>query len=519
MKAKPEYLLGVDLGTGGCKLTLVDVHGSIRGSRFTEYKTHYPHHGWSEQNPEDWYQTFITTMAALLGETGLSGSDIMALAVDASTHNTVLMGKKGEILRPCIMWTDQRSINQVRDLERRRGEEILRITCNKVNPTWTLPQLLWLRENEPDVMDHVERLFFTKDYLRYRLTGTWETDHIDAHGSLLFDGQKRQWSAELIAELKLPLSVFPVVVTPTTLSGKISPGAARESGLLEGTPVVVGTSDTAAEDFGAGAIYPGQGIVKMATAGNVCIMSDQPHPTPKGFNYPHVVDGLWYILGATNSCAAANRWMRDTFGQWEVHAATARGESAFHLMDEEASKVPVGADGLFFHPYLLGERSPYFDPYLRASFVGATMSHQKAHFFRAVLEGIAYSLLDSQQVISELGLSLQDIRIIGGGAKSPLWRRIIADVMGMPVMVPRAGDASFGAALIAGVGIGLFPDARSAAEHCVRFEESITPDPENHETYRRYFAIYREIHDLLAPVNRLISEVTVQGKSSGSGLL
>ena len=511
MISKPECLLGVDLGTGGCKLTLVDTQGSIIGSSFTEYKTYYPHHGWSEQNPEDWYQTFLVTMAKLLRETGLKGSNIIALAVDASTHNAVLMGKKGEILRPCIMWTDQRSVDQVRDLEKRRGGEILRITYNKVNPTWTLPQLLWLRENEPDVMDRVERIFFTKDYLRYRLTGTWETDHIDAQGSMLFDGGTRQWSAELIEELKLPLSVFPPIVSPTALSGKITAEAARESGLLEGTPVVVGTSDTAAEDYGAGAIYPGQGIVKMATAGNVCIMSDEPHPTPKGFNYPHVVDGMWYIMGATNSCASANRWTRDTLGQWEVEAAALRGKSAFQLMDEEAAKAPVGADGLFFHPYLLGERSPYFDPYLRASFVGATMSHQKAHFYRAVLEGIAYSLLDSMQVISELGLSFKDLRIIGGGAKSPLWRRIVADVMGMPVMVPKAGDASFGSALIAGVGIGLFPDARTAAERCVQFEESITPDRENHEKYGRYFAIYQKIHDQLAPVEKLIHETFVTG--------
>jgi len=512
MKSKPEYLLGVDLGTGGCKLTVVDPQGAIRGSSFTEYQTHYPRHGWSEQNPDDWYKTFIVTMARLLRDTGLSGLDITALAVDASTHNAVLMGKKGEILRPCIMWTDQRSIKQVKDLEARRGEEILKITYNKVNPTWTLPQLLWLRENEPTIMDRVERIFFTKDYLRYRLTGSWETDHIDAQGSMLFDGGTRKWSSDLIAELGLPLSVFPEVVPPTTVSGKITAEAARESGLREGTPVVVGTADTAAEDYGAGAVYPGQGILKMATAGNVCIMSDHPRPTPKGFNYPHVVEGMWYIVGATNSCASANRWTRDTFGQWEVDAGAIRGESAFRLMDSEAAKAPVGCEGLFFHPYLLGERSPYFDPYLRASFVGATMNHRKAHFYRAVLEGIAYSLLDAQQVISELGLSLHDVRIIGGGAKSPLWRRIIADVMDMPVMVPKAGDASFGTALIAGVGVGLFPDARSAAEMCVQLEESITPDPENTEKYRKYFEIYKKIHDQLAPVDQWIHEAFVQEK-------
>jgi xylulokinase len=241
-------------------------------------------------------------------------------------------------------------------------------------------------------------------------------------------------------------------------------------------------------------------------------MSDKPHPIPKGFNYPHGVDGMWYIMAATNSCASANRWTRDTLGQWEVETAALSGKSPFQLMDEEAAKAPVGANGLFFHPYLLGERSPYFDPYLRASFVGATMSHQKAHFYRAVLEGIAYSLLDAMQALSELGLPFKDLRIIGGGAKSPLWRRIVADVMGMPVIVPKAGDASFGAALIAGVGIGLFPDVRTASERCVQFEETITPDNENHEKYDRYFAIYQKIHDHLAPVEKLIHETFVLNK-------
>jgi len=506
MASRTEYLLGVDLGTGGCKLTLVDHSGNVRGSGFTEYPTHYPRHGWSEQDPEDWYRAFVATAARLFEASAVSGSNIAALAVDASTHNAVLMGKRGEILRPCIMWTDQRSVSQVEDLEQRRGGEILRITCNKVNPTWTLPQLLWLLENEPDLPGRVQRLFFTKDYLRWRLTGTWQTDHIDAQGSMLFDGWKRQWAEDLIAETGLTISVFPEIVPPTAIAGRVTPEAAWDSGLLAGTPVVVGTADSAAEDYGAGAIYPGQGILKLATAGNVCVMTSGPHPTPSGFCYPHVVEGMWYLLGATNSCASANRWARDTFGQWETGAANRQGASAFGLMDEEAARAPVGSDGLFFHPYLLGERSPYFDPDLRASFVGATMSHRKAHFYRAVLEGVAYSLLDAREVITEAGLSLKDARLIGGGAKSPLWRQIVADVMGMPVMVPRAGDASYGTALIAGVGVGLFPDLRTAAQKCVRFEASIGPDPENAEKYRRYFEVNKKIHDQLAPVGPWIRE-------------
>jgi xylulokinase len=296
------------------------------------------------------------------------------------------------------------------------------------------------------------------------------------------------------------------VVKPTTICGEVTLQAARETGLREGTPVIVGTSDTAAEDYGAGAIEPGQGIIKMATAGNVCIMSDRPRPTPAGFNYPHVVEGLWYIVAGTNSCASANRWYRDALCRWEVEKAKSKGESAFRRMDEMAAKAPLGAEGLFFHPYLMGERSPYFDPYLRASFVGATMGHQKEHFSRAVLEGVAYSLLDASRVIKDLGQEVRDLRLIGGGAKSPLWRQILADVMGMPVLIPSAGDASFGSALLAGVGIGLFADPQTAVRQGVQYDALVQPNRQNHEKYQKYFSIYQKIHDQLASINRTIHE-------------
>lgn len=218
MVAKSEGLLGVNLGTGGCKLTIIDANGTILGSSFAEYRTYYPRHGWSEQNPDEWVQTFLLTLNKVLQTSGLSGSDIAALAVDGSTHNAVLMGKNERILRPCIMWTDQRSIQQVKKLEEKIGDKIFRITFNKVNPTWTLPQLLWVNENEPEIMSQVERIFFTKDYLRYWLCGRWETDYIDAQGSMFFDGSKREWSEDLIREVNLSPTVFPKVVKPTSVS-------------------------------------------------------------------------------------------------------------------------------------------------------------------------------------------------------------------------------------------------------------------------------------------------------------
>ena len=426
------------------------------------------------------------------------------------------MGKREKILRPCIMWMDQRSIRQTQSLETRIGKEIFRITFNKVNPTWTLPQLLWIRENEPEILKRVERIFFTKDYLRYRLTGTWETDYIDAHGSMLFDGGKRRWSEALIGETGLSPSAFPPIRKPAEICGRVTRRAAVETGLREGTPLIVGTSDTAAEDYGAGAIKPGQGVVKMATAGNVCLMADRPYPTPVGFNYPHVMEGLWYIVAGTNSCAMANRWYRDTLCHGEMEEARTTGKTAFRLLDERAGKIPPGSDGLFFHPYLLGERSPYFDPFLRASFVGATARHRKEHFSRAVLEGVAYSLLDAQRVLADLGQKLKDIRLIGGGAKSPLWRKILADVMGKPVWVPASGDASFGSALLAGVGIGLFSDPAGAVRQGVRYVARVSPDPRAHKLYQNFFPLYRKIHDQLAPVHRLIYETLVGDFETGS---
>ncbi len=509
-----DCLLGIDLGTGGCKITLIDRQGTILGESFTEYKTQYSNPGWAEQDPQDWVRSFILTLRSVFSRARRSPSNVSAIGIDGSTHNAVLIGKRNRVLRPCIMWMDQRSIGQSRALEKRIGKEIFRITFNKVNPTWTLPQLLWIRENEPRVIKEVERIFFVKDYLRHRLSGTWETDYIDAQGSMLFDGKRRKWSEELIGEVGLSPNVFPGVIKPTEICGRVTQEAAAETGLREGTPIIVGTSDTAAEDYGAGAVNPGQGIVKMATAGNVCLMSEKPRPTPLGFNYPHVVEGMWYIVAGTNSCAIANRWYRDTLCQWEIEEARKTRKPVFRLLDEIASKAPAGSEGLFFHPYLMGERSPYFDPFLRAGFVGVTARHRKEHFSRAVLEGVAYSLLDAQRVIPGLGQGPKDIRLIGGGARSPLWRKILTDVMGKPILVPASGDASFGSALLAGVGIGLFSGLNDAVRRCVHYVDKLVPDSRSHASYQKYFSIYRKIHDRLAPVHRMIDETFVKEETS-----
>jgi xylulokinase len=495
-----ELLLGIDIGTSGCKVTVIDLEGRIVDSAFGEYHTHRPEPGWSEQDPDEWYRVACELLRTVFARGRCRPEAILAMSLDGSTHNAVLADEQFRPLRPAIMWTDQRSVRQAARLEAVAGKRIFEIGYQKPSPTWTLPQLAWIGEHEPDVLRKTRRVLFTKDFVRYRLTGAWETDHIEAQGSLLYDMAGRCWSKELCSLVGLPEEVLPPLVAPTDVVGTVTEAAAAETGLRAGTPVVAGCSDSAVEDYAAGAIRPGQMIVKLATAGNVNVMTAAAHPHPRTLTYSHVIPGLWYTVVATNTAASAERWFRDGFCQSEVERAAAGGVSVYDLLHESAKQIPAGAEGLFFHPYLLGERAPYWDPNLRGSFVGATMRHGKAHFVRALLEGVAYSLRDCFRTIVDLQLPVDEVRLIGGGAKSDLWAQIVADIFGRPMVRPAGSDASFGAALLAGVGVGRFGDTAEAVERCVRVRDVIEPDAANQERYERWFPFYCAIHDALAGI-------------------
>jgi xylulokinase len=496
-----ERLLGIDLGTGGCKVTVIDADGHVVASPFTEYPTAHQHPGWSEQDPADWISAVERTVRRAVFDAAIDPASVAALALDGSTHNAVLIGSADEVLRPCIMWTDQRSGEQCKRLEAEASDTIFRIGMHRPTPTWTLPQLAWVRDHEPDVYSKVRRIAFTKDYVREWMTGRPGTDWIEAQGSLLFDARQRAWSAELRGLIDLSMSALPPILAPTAVAGRLLSSPARAMGLREGTPVIVGCSDTAAEDYGVGAIAPDDAIVKMATAGNVNVMVAGARPTRETLTYPHVIDGLWYTVTATNSCASSNRWFRDALGGEEVAEAARTGEDAYVQLDRRAARVPVGASGLLFHPYLLGERSPYWDPKLRGSFVGFTMRHTKDHFARAVLEGVAMSLRDCLEALRRAGFSVRAAVPIGGGAKSRLWLGILCNVLGIPLRRVAVTDASFGAALLAGVGVGLYASAAEAARRCVRVTETIEPDAKVNGEYERLFEIYRDTHDALAAIH------------------
>lgn len=503
---KNELLLGIDFGTGGCKISVLDARGNLYASFPQEYTTHHPHPGWAEQNPADWFPALKACLQRLWAEGGISPNRIVALALDGSTHNAVLLDKKMQVLRPTIMWTDQRSAVEAACLQEHHGDTIFRIGYQQPTPTWTLPQFLWLKKHEPEVYSRIAHVLFVKDYVRYLLTGVAVTDYIEVQGTLFFDMANRKWSPELCSLIDLPLETLPEVVNPVDRVGTITAHAARETGLLEGTPVICGCSDSAIEDYAAGAIEPGQGIVKLATAGNVNVMTAQAVPNARTLTYSHVVPGMWYTVTATNSAAICLRWFRDNFSTLEKQVAKNKGVSAYTLMGEAASQSPIGARGLYFHPYLQGERSPYWDHTLRGSFMGMSMQHTPEDFLRAVMEGVAYSLRDCRRVIDGMGLGINEIRLIGGGAKDALWAQIICDVLGTPVKLPTLSDASAGSALLAGVGVGLFADERDAVKRCVRLSAELQPQPEAVAAYSRYFETYREIHDAMAGIYQGIAK-------------
>lgn len=507
MAASDPLLVGIDLGAGSLKISIIKADGSLVSEASASVATSSPHPGWSEQNPDDWWLAACDALRRGLKASGRPASDIAAISFSAGAHTQVLEDADGRVIRPAILWNDQRSREETQQLRDKADARILEIGANRANPTWTLPQMLWLRNHEPEAFARVKKLYVAKDWLRAKFTDTWETDTIDALGTLMLDAQTGEWSKELCDMIGWPMVTLPPIVKPSTVVGKVTARAAQATGLAEGTPVVCGTSDTAAETFGAGMVREGIGVVKLATAATVNVLSPKARPDLSLINYYHVVPNHWYVIAATNSCASAHKWLRDTFFRREGED----GSAVFDAMDARAAMVRPGSEGLFFHPYLNGERSPYWDPLLRADFVGAGFNHGGGHFVRALYEGVAYSLRDCLDVMKSKGLGFSTARLTGGGARSALWRQIVADVLNITVELPAVADASYGAALLAGVGIGVFKDERAAAE-VVQIVSRATPDPAHAAVYDQGFPIYRDIQKALAPINHRIHDF-VAGKN------
>ena len=483
-----KYLLGVDFGGSSSKATLLGADGRVYAEASQEYPTYYPQNGWAEQDIDDSYRAMVTNIRTILRETGIRPEDIAALALDAATHTAVLVGEDDRPVRRAIYWTDSRAGQEAQWLKEQFGDTLREECYNGVSSLWTLPQLMWLKAHEPDVLAKTRKIMAVKDYVRFRLTGDYATDAIEAMGFMLLDARRNEWSERLCALAGLRPDRMPPIVDPMTVMSPLTDKAREDTGLSAGTIVIAGATDTVMEVYASGAVSLGQATVKLATAGRICAMTDHAVVDPRLVTYRHVVQGLWYPGTATKSCATCNRWYRDTFG------------GNYEEMSAAAARIPRGAEGLFFHPYLQGEITPYLDDRLRASFVGAAGFHTRAHFNRAVLEGVAYSMKDCFETLKALDIAPTEAAAIGGGAKSPLWRQILADMLNIPLRTVENVDSSLGSAMLAGVAAGLFTDHQDAVRKCVRVTGVTAPDPEGAAFYGARFPLYKEIQAALAPI-------------------
>lgn len=495
-----NLLLGIDIGTTGSKAILIDPAGAVRASVTTEYPFSTPRPLWAEQDPADWWRATVASIRGALATAGARPEQVAGVGLTGQMHGLVLLDAGGVVLRPCIMWNDQRTAAQCAQITETVGfEELLRLTGNAVLPGFTAPKILWVREHEPAVCARVAHVLLPKDYIRYRLSGEFCCDVSDASGTSLFDVGARRWSDAMLAALEIPAAWLPAVTESPVVSARIS-GTAAETWLAVGTPIVAGAGDQAAQAVGSGIVERGLISVTLGTSGVVFAPSESYRIEPAGrlHAFCHAVPGQWHMMGVMLSAAGSFRWYRDTLGEPERELAAQTGRDAYDLLTEAAAHAPAGCEGLLFLPYLSGERTPYPDPHARGVFFGLTLRHTRAHMTRAVLEGVAYGLRDSLELMRAQGVPIERVRLSGGGARSALWSQILADVFDTEIDTVNVTEgAAYGAALLAGVGSGIYPDVAAAAGAVVRVAGRVAPGPAA-AVYAAYYPRYRALYPALA---------------------
>ncbi|HTS13463.1 MAG TPA: xylulokinase [Candidatus Limnocylindrales bacterium] len=491
-------LLGIDVGTGGTRAVLLDGAGRVAGSATSEHAAiSAPQIGWAEQDPRDWWRATCAAVKECLAQTGTRADEIAGIGLTGQMHGMVLLDSAGEVLRPALIWCDQRTEEQGRAITAKIGaQRLIELTANPALTNFTLTKIWWVQQHEPQVWSRTETILLPKDYARFRLTGERACDVADASGTLLFDVVRRRWSKEMMEASGIRAEQLPRVFESPEITGGISAEGARATGLREGTPVVAGAGDQAAGAVGIGIVRPGAVSATIGTSGVVFAATSAPTLDPKGriHTFCHAVPGRWHVMGVTQAAGYSLRWFRDELCRTGDGAQTV----SYSQLTAEAAKTSAGADGLLWLPYLMGERTPHLDPDARGALVGLTAQHTRGHIVRAILEGVAFSLRDTLTIFKELQLPVQSMRVGGGGARSPLWRQIQADVYGMPVEVLEAEEgAAYGAGLLAGVGVGAWPSVESACDAAVRVAERIDADPRRVATMDRRYAEYRGLYPAL----------------------
>jgi xylulokinase len=497
----PMYVLGIDVGTGGTRAVIVSDKGRIVASATEEHEAFAsPKIGWAEQRPEDWWRAAGLAIRKALRLAKLRAEQISCVGFSGQMHGAVMLDASGEVVRPALIWCDVRTEKQCQELTQRIGAaRLIQLTCNPALPNFTVTKLLWVRENEPQNWSRVRSVMLPKDYVRFRLTGERAIDVADASGTLMLDVAHRRWSSEVLQAVGMDEALLPALYESPDICAKVSAVGAQATELAAGTPVVAGAGDQAAGAVGMGIVAPGAVSATIGTSGVVFAATDRPALDPRGrlHTFCHAVPGRWHVMGVTQAAGLSLRWFRDRF----ACKTAGNGADPYEQLTAEAATAPPGADGLLWAPYLMGERTPHLDAEARGVLAGLTASHTRGHVIRAILEGVAFSLKDTFTIFREMNMPVNSIRLGGGGARSPLWRQIQADIYDHEVEIVEAEEgAAYGAAILAGVGAKIWPSVDAACQAVVRVVDRIPPKAANVAVMNSSYKAYRRVYPAMKSI-------------------
>lgn len=493
-----KYVIGIDLGTSGTKTVLFDQHGKTIASHTVEYPMYQPQNGWAEQDPMDWWNATVTTIKEVIEKSGVSNEEIAGIGISGQMHGLVMLDDENRVIRNSIIWCDQRTAEECEDIERLVGRErLIQTTANPALTGFTASKIMWVKKHEPQNYQRCRHILLPKDYVRFMLTGEYATEVSDASGMQLLDVGKRCWSDEVLEKLDIDKAMLGKVYESPDITGYITEGIATLTGLKAGTPVVGGAGDNAAAAIGTGTVANGSAFTTIGTSGVVYAHTKEMAIDPEGrvHTFCCAVPGEWHVMGVTQGAGLSLRWFRDEFCADIVKEATEQGIDAYDIMNQMAEESGVSARRLLFLPYLMGERTPHLDPDARGAFIGLSAIHQRGDMIRAVMEGVTYSLKDCLSVLGEMGVQPDSMLACGGGARSELWRQMMADVYGMDVSTVDSKEGpALGVAILAMVGTGLYGSVQEACEKVITMNHTTKMNGANAEKYAMVYDLYKGLY-------------------------
>lgn len=506
-----QYLIGIDIGTSGTKTVLFDTEGNVVAATTVEYPLYQPHNGWAEQEPIDWWNATIQGLKGVITSSKVAASQIKGIGLSGQMHGLVMLDEQGEILRPSIIWCDQRTAKECEEITAKVGEErLIKITANPALTGFTASKILWVRNNEPAIYEKCKHILLPKDYIRYKLTGEFATEVSDASGMQLLDVPNRCWSDEVLEKLEIDKSLLGKVYESPEITGHILPEIATLTGLMEGTLVVGGAGDNAAAAVGTGVVKDGTAFTTIGTSGVVYAHSSDVTIDDKGrvHTFCCAVPGAWHVMGVTQGAGLSLKWFRDNFCMDMMETAKTMDIDTYDLVNEAVKKVPIGCNRLVYLPYLMGERTPHLDADCRGVFFGLSAKHTRSDMLRAVMEGVTYSLRDCHSILKEMNIEIDEMMACGGGGKSPVWRQMLADNYKCSVTTLEANEGpALGVAILAGVGAGIFKTVEEGCDKLIKKDKTRAYNVEDAKVYDEYYKLYTGLYPALKESYKQLAEL------------